>query len=83
MLHNSRSASVFENDSKEAQVTTSAAAKKDEECLDKDAEILRLIEERRSMSKEEKQRLRDLSKRLKIASENKKKEETARHPKNR
>ena len=83
VLHNSRSASVFENDSKEAQVTTSAAAKKDEECLDKDAEILRLIEERRSMSKEEKQRLRDLSKRLKIASENKKKEETARHPKNR
>ena len=29
-----------------------------EECLDKDAEILRLIEERRSMPKEEKQRLK-------------------------
>ena len=65
MFHNSRSASVFENDNKEARVTTSAAAKKNEECLDKDAEILRLIEERRSMSKEEKQRLKDLSKSIK------------------
>ena len=46
VLQNSRSSSVFENDSKEK--TTSAAAKKNEECLDKDAEILRL-EERRSM----------------------------------
>ena len=55
VFHNSRSASVFENDNKEVQVTTSAAAKKNEECLDKDAEILRLIEESRSMSKEEKQ----------------------------
>ena len=65
VFHNSRSASVFENDNKEAQVTTSAAAKKKEECPDKDAEILRLIEERRSMSKEEKQRLKDLSKYIK------------------
>ena len=46
VFHNSRSASVFENGNKEAQVTTSAAAKKNEECFDKDAEILRLIEER-------------------------------------
>ena len=46
-------------------MTTSAAAKKNEECLDKDAEILRLIEERRSMPKEEKQRLKDLSKKTK------------------
>ena len=65
VFHSSRSASVFENDNKEIQVTTSAAAKKNEECLDKDAEILRLIEERRSMSKEEKQRLKDLSKNIK------------------
>ena len=65
VFHTSRSASVFENDNKEAQVTTSAAAKKNEECLDKDAEILRLIEERRSMPKEEKQRLKDLSKSMK------------------
>ena len=71
VFHNSRSASVFENDNKEARVTTSAAAKKNEECLDKDAEIRRLIEERRSMSKEEKQRLKDLSKSLKNASEKK------------
>ena len=79
VFHNSRSASVFEIDNKEIQVTTSAAAKKYEECLDKDAEILRLIEERRSMSKEEKQRLKDLSKSIKNASEKKKNEETARH----
>ena len=53
VLQNSGSSSVFENDSKEIQETTPAAAKKNEECLDKDAEILRLIEERRSMPKEE------------------------------
>ena len=67
---------------KEVRVTTSAAAKESEEFLDKDAEILRLIEERRSTPKEEKQRLKDLSKRIKNASEKKKNEETARHPKN-
>ena len=78
VFHSSRSASVFENDNKESQVTTSAAAKKNEEFLDKDAEILGLIEERRSMPKEEKQRLKDLSKSIKNASE-KKSEETARH----
>ena len=50
---------------KEVRVTTSAAAKESEEFLDKDAEILRLIEERRSTPKEEKQRLKDLSKRIK------------------
>ena len=56
-----------------------AAAKKNEE-LDKDAEILRLIEERRSMPKEEKQRLKDLSKNSKKCIRDKKKnEETARH----
>ena len=51
---------------KEVRVTTSAAAKESEEFLDKDAEILRLIEERRSTPKEEKQRLKDLSKRIKM-----------------
>ena len=80
VLHNSRSSSVFKNDSKEIQETTSA--KKKEECVDKDAEILRLIEERRSMPKEEKQRLKDLSKNLKNVSEKKKNEKTARHWKN-
>ena len=79
VLHNSRSSSVFKNDSKEIQETTSAAAKKKEECVDKDAEILRLIEERRSMPKEEKQRLKDLSKNIKNVSEKKKNEKTARH----
>ena len=49
---------------------------------DKDDEILRLIEERRSMPKEEKQRLKDLSKNIKNASEKKKNEKTARHGKN-
>ena len=78
VLHSSRSAS--ENDNKEAQLTTSAAVKKNEEFLDKDAEILRLIEERRSMPKEEKQRLKDLSKKHKKCIKRKKKnEETARH----
>ena len=56
---------------KEVRVITSAAAKENEEFLDKDAEILRLIEERRSTPKEEKQRLKDLSKRIKNASEKK------------
>ena len=47
MFHSSRNASEFKNDNKEAQVTTSAAAKESEEFLDKDAVILRLIEERK------------------------------------
>ena len=43
VFHNSRSASVSENDNKEIQVTTSAAAKESEDFPNKDAEILRLI----------------------------------------
>ena len=65
VFHYSRNASELKNDNKEAQVTTSAAAKESEEFLDKDAEMLRLIEERRSSPKEEKQRLKDLSKSIK------------------
>ena len=80
VFHSSSNASEFKNDNREAHVTTSAAAKESEEFLDKDAEILRLIEERRSTPKEEKQRLKDLSKRINNASENN--DETARHPKN-
>ena len=72
VFHSSSNASEFKNDNKEAHVTTSAAAKESEEFLDKDAEILRLIEERRSTPKEEKQRLKDLRKRIKNASEKKK-----------
>ena len=59
--------SEFMNDNKEAQVTAFAAAK----VSDKDAEILRLIKERRSTPKEKKQRIKDLSKRIKHASEKK------------
>ena len=62
MLQFSRSLSVFKNESKEMQETTSDAAKKKDECVDKDAEILRLIEERRKMPKEERHRLKELSK---------------------
>ena len=80
VLHISRSSSVFKNDSKEMQETTSAAAKKKDECVDKDAEILRLIEERRKMPKEERQRLKDLSKKIKKMYQRKKKnEKTTRH----
>ena len=35
VLHNSRSSSVFKNDSKEIQETTSAAAKKKDECVER------------------------------------------------
>ena len=65
VLQFSRSLSVFKNESKEMQETTSAAAKKKDECVDKDVEILRLIEERRRMPKEERQRLKELSKKIK------------------
>ena len=60
-------------------MTTSAAAKESEEFLDKDAEILRLIEERRSIPKEEKQRLKDLSKSINKCIREKKNEVTATH----
>ena len=65
VFHSSSNASEFKNDNKEAHVTTSAAAKESEEFLDKDAQILGLLEERRSTPKEEKQRLKDVSKRIK------------------
>ena len=64
VLQISRSLSVFENESKELQETTSAAAKKNDQYVDKDVEILRLIEERRKMPKEERQRLKELSKEI-------------------
>ena len=47
VLQISRSLSVFKNESKEMQETTYAAAQKKDECVDKDVEILRLIEEGR------------------------------------
>ena len=60
MLHSSSNASEFKNDNKEARVTALS-----EDFQNEDAEILRLIDERRSTPKEEKQRLKDLSKRIK------------------
>ena len=53
VLQFSRSSSVFKNEGKEMQETTSAAPKKSDHYVDKDVEILRLIEERRKMPKEE------------------------------
>ena len=47
--------------------------------LTKDAEILRLIEERKSLPIEEKQRLKDVSKSKKKYIREKKNEETTRH----
>ena len=82
VLHSSSNASEFKSDNKEAHETASAAAKVSEDFLDKDAEILRLIEERRSTPNEEKQRLKDLSKCIKKMHQRKKNEETTRHPKN-
>ena len=75
VLQISPSLSVFKNESKEMQETTSAAAKKKDECVDKDVEILRLIEERRKMPKEERQRLKDLSKKKKKENVSEKKKE--------
>ena len=77
VLQISRSLSVFENESKEMQETTSAAAKKNDEYVDKDVEILRPIEERRKMPKEEKQRLKELSKEIKKCIREKKNDKTS------
>ena len=71
MLHSSSNVSEFMNDNKEAHMTTFAAAKVSEEFMDKDAEILRLIKERRSTPKEKKQRIKDLSKRKICVTEKK------------
>ena len=65
VFHSSSNASAFKNDNEEARVTASAAAKVSENFPNEDAEILRLIKERRSTPKEEKQRLKNLSKCIK------------------
>ena len=72
VLHSSSNVSEFMYENKEAHVTAFAAAKVSEEFVDKDAEILRLIKQRRSTPKEEKQRIKDLSTRIKNASEKRK-----------
>ena len=75
MLQFSRDSSETSSKDKGKQETTSDAAKKKDECVDKDAEILRLIEERRKMPKEERHRLKELSK--KKVAEKKKSEKTS------
>ena len=65
--------SEIKNDNDEARATASAAAKVSEDLSIKDAEILRLIEERRSTPKEEKQRLKEVSKCMKKCIRDKKK----------
>ena len=60
VFHSSSNTSEINNDNKEAHVTASAAAKVSEDLSIKDAEILTLIEERRSTPKEEKQRLKEV-----------------------
>ena len=57
---------------KEKQETTYDAATKNDESVDKDAEIMRLIEERRKLPKEEKHRLKELSKKIKKLYQRKK-----------
>ena len=65
VFHSSSNTSEIKNDNNEARVMASAAAKVSEDLSIKDAEILRLIEERRSTPKEEKQRLKEVSKCIK------------------
>ena len=65
VFHSNSNASEFKNVNNEARVTASAAAKVSEHLPNNDAEILRLIEERRSTPKEEKQRLKGLSRCIK------------------
>ena len=62
VLQFSRNSSVTRSKDKEKQETTYDAATKKDESVDKDAEIMRLIEERRKLPKEEKHRLKELSK---------------------
>ena len=71
MFHSSSNASETKNHNNEARVMAFAAAKVSEDLSTIDAEILRLIEERRSTPKEENQRLIELSKCMKNASEKK------------
>ena len=75
VLQFSRSSSVPRSKDKEKQETTYDAAMKKDESVDKDAEILRLIEERRKLPKEEKHRLKELSKKIKNCIREKKKGE--------
>ena len=72
MFHSSSNTSEIRNDSNESRATASAAAKVSEDISVKDAEILRLIEERRSTPKGEKHKLKDVSKCIKRCIRDKK-----------
>ena len=61
-FHSSSNTSEIRNDNDEARATASAAAKVSEDMSVKDAEILRLIEERRNTPKGDKHKLKDVSK---------------------
>ena len=77
MFHSSSNTSEIRNDNNEARATTSVAAKVSDDMLDRNAEIQRLIEERRSTPKGEKHKLKEVSKCIKKdASETKKNEKT-------
>ena len=82
VLQFSRNSSVPRSKDKEKQETTYDDAKKKDESVDKDAEILRLIEERRKLPKEERHRLKELSKKIKKSIREKKSEKTSWHWKN-
>ena len=62
VFHSSSNTSEKRNDNNEARATASAAAKVSEDISVKDAEILRLMEERRNTPKGEKHKLKDVSK---------------------
>ena len=79
VLHVSSDMNEKEKDDEEASET--AASKETEEISKEDVEIRRLIKERRNTPKEEKQRLKEVSK-CKKSTRDKKNEKTARHPQN-
>ena len=64
---------------KRKQGTTQNAATKNDESVDRDDEIVRLIEERRKLPKEEKYRLKELSKKIKKCIRERRDEKTTRH----
>ena len=74
MFHSSSNTCEIRSDNNEARATASAAAKVSEDMSVKDAEILRLIEERRNTPKGEKHKLKDVSKCIKICIRETKKE---------
>ena len=65
VLQSSHDSSETRSKDKSKQETTHNVAMKNDERVDKDAEITRLIEERRKLPKEEKHRLKELSKKIK------------------